>query len=49
MHKDKQSCIGLIVKTANALDGKQVALMLLAVQERNLESSIRYAIRRYVQ
>ena len=46
MQKHGQRCRGLIKMTANALSGRVVALMLMAVQRDNLELSIKQAIRR---
>jgi hypothetical protein len=45
MHKPSQRCNDLIEKTADALSGETVALMLMAVQKDNLELSIKYAIK----
>jgi hypothetical protein len=44
MHKHGQGCTDLIEKTADALSGETVALMLIAVQKDNLELSIKRAI-----
>ena len=46
MHESGKNCIDLLVATANALSEKAVAVMLLAVQRRNLEVSITLAVRR---
>jgi hypothetical protein len=45
MHKHDQRCTDLIEATANALSGDVVALMLLAVQRRNLELSMKQAVK----
>jgi len=45
MHEPGQGCTDLIEKTADALSGETVALMLMAVQKDNLELSIKYAIK----
>ena len=45
MQQHGQQCAGLIEMTANALSGRVVALMLVAVQRGNLELSINQAIR----
>jgi hypothetical protein len=44
MHKPRQQCTNLIEKTANALSGSTVNLMLLAVQKNNLELNIKHGI-----
>jgi len=44
MHKPGQQCTNLIEKTANALSGSTVNLMLLAVQKDNLELNIKHAV-----
>lgn len=44
MHKPGQQCTNLIEKTADALSGSAVNLMLLAVQKDNLELNIKYAV-----
>ena len=44
MHKHDQRCTKLIEVTANALSGRAVALMLIAVQRDNLELSVRKAV-----
>ena len=41
MHKQGQSCTDLIEKTADALGGSVVALMLFAIQKDNLELNIK--------
>jgi len=46
MHKPGQRCTELIEKTANALSGSVIALMLLAVQKDNLELNINQAVKR---
>ena len=46
MQKHRESCAGLIETTADALSGRVVALMLLAVQKDNLEINIKQAIKR---
>ena len=46
MHKQHGHCDDLIVKTAAALDEDAVALMLLAVQNDNLELSVKVALKR---
>ena len=48
MHDPGQRCADLIETTASALSNDAVALMLVAVQRKNLELSIKHAIRRYV-
>jgi hypothetical protein len=45
MQKHGESCARLIGKTAEALSGGVVALMLLAVQKDNLELNIKQAIK----
>jgi hypothetical protein len=40
-----QSCADLIEKTASALSGNTVTLMLLTVQKDNLEPNIKQAIK----
>lgn len=45
MHKPGQRCADLIYKTANALSGSVVNLMLLAVQKDNLELNIKHAVK----
>ena len=44
MHKHAQRCTELIEKTADALSGGTVAIMLLSVQKDNLELNIRQAV-----
>jgi hypothetical protein len=44
MHKHGQQCTKLVEKTANALSGGVVSLMLLAVQKNNLELNIIQAV-----
>ena len=46
MHRQKGHCGDLIEKTAAALDEDAVALMLLAVQNGNLELSVKVALNR---
>ena len=48
MHRQNGHCDDLIQKTAAALDGDAVALMLLAVQNGNLELSVKVALDRWV-
>jgi hypothetical protein len=45
MHKPRQRCTNLIEKTADALSGSTVNLMLLAVQKHNLELNIKHAVK----
>jgi hypothetical protein len=45
MNKPGQRCTELIEKTANALSGSVVALMLLAIQKDDLELNIRRAVK----
>jgi hypothetical protein len=44
MHKPGKRCTNLIEKTADALSGSAVKLMLLAVQKENLELNIKHAV-----
>jgi hypothetical protein len=46
MHMPNQRCTDLIEKTAKALSGSVVLLMLLAVQKDNLELNIKQAVER---
>ncbi|KAH9057347.1 hypothetical protein EDB87DRAFT_1115927 [Lactarius vividus] len=46
MHKENRRCEDLIEKTAAALNGDTVALMLLAVQKDNLKLSVNLALDR---
>ena len=46
MHRKNSHCDGLIEKTAVALNGDAVALMLLAVQNGNLKLSVNVALNR---
>ena len=46
MQNHGQGCTGLIEMTADALSGRAVALMLVAVQKDNLEIGIKQAIKR---
>ena len=46
MHRQNGHCNDLIEKTAAALDEDTVALMLLAVQNGNLELSVKVALKR---
>ena len=46
MHMKDSHCNGLIEETAAALSEDVVALMLLAVQRRNLELSVKIALNR---
>ena len=46
MHRQNSHCDDLIVKTAAALNEDAVALMLLAVQNGNLELSVKVALKR---
>jgi len=46
MHRQNGHCDDLIQKTAAALDDNAVALMLLAVQNGNLELSVKVALDR---
>ena len=46
MQEHGRRCAGLIEMTANALSGRVVAIMLLAVQRGNLELGINHAIRK---
>jgi hypothetical protein len=45
MHKHGQRCTNLLEATANALSGRVVALMLLAVQRDDLELNIKQAVK----
>ena len=45
MHRHDQRCTNLMERTANALSGSAVALMLLAVQKDNLELNINQAVK----
>jgi hypothetical protein len=45
MQKPGQRCSDLIEKTASALSGSIVNLMLLAVQKDNLELNINHAVK----
>lgn len=47
MHKPGRHCTPLLEKTADALSGNVVALMLLSVQKDNLELNINYAVQWY--
>jgi GTP-binding protein EngB required for normal cell division len=46
MHKPGESCDALITETAHALSIEVVSLMLLAVQQGNLEMSVKLAVQR---
>ena len=46
MHRQNAYCNDLIEKTAEALNEDTVALMLLAVQNGNLELSVKMALNR---
>jgi len=46
MHRKNRRCDELIEKTAAALNGDIVVLMLLAVQRGNLELSVKTALNR---
>ena len=46
MHMKHSCCDSLVQETASALNEDIVALMLLAVQKNNLESSVKTALRR---
>ena len=46
MQRQNGHCGDLVVKTAAALDEDAVALMLLAVQNGNLELSVKVALNR---
>ena len=46
MHRQNGHCNDLIEKTAAALDEDALALMLLAVQNGNLELSVKVALNR---
>jgi len=46
MHNPDQRCTDLIEVTANALSRDAVALMIIAVQNDNLELSIKQAVER---
>ena len=44
MHRPGESCDALITETAHALSIEVVSLMLLAVQQGNLEMSVKLAV-----
>ena len=46
MHRQNGHCDNLIEKTAVALNEDAVALMLLAVQNDNLQLSVKFALNR---
>ena len=46
MHRQNGHCINLVEKTAAALNEDAIALMLLAVQNGNLELSVKVALNR---
>jgi hypothetical protein len=48
MHKPETRCHALLEETVEALNEDVVALMLLAAQRRDLELSIKVAVRRCV-
>lgn len=48
MHKAGEHCTKLLEKTANALNHNVVCVMLLAVQKRNLEMSIKLSVKKSV-
>ena len=46
MHEAGKHCIELLEMTASALSDNAVSVMLLAVQKRNLELSIKLAVKK---
>jgi hypothetical protein len=45
MHKPGQRCVALLEKTADALSGNVVSLMLLSVQKDNMELNITQSVK----